>query len=162
MVKVIRWLTAVGFALVTGSAGADVITFSSGSTGPATEGDFTYNTHSGALFSCVVFVCGNPPPDMEGLGTGGVLRVVRSDGGLFTFDGVDAAQAGMGVTTIRFRGVQGSVLQAVDDLLTSGIDGHYVGGTQNSVNLAGVSIDELLIELDASLLGWEAVDNIRL
>ena len=169
MSKLIRWLTAVGFTLVTGSAGADVITFTGGPpgifVGPTVEGAFTYNTQFGGLVLDDCAFCGNPPPDMEGLsGTGGILRVVRTDGGLFTFDGVDAAQNLLGATTIRFRGVKGGLLQAVDDLATTGADDDFAGGSQNSVNLLGVTIDELLIELDSppNSNGFEEVDNIRL
>ena len=137
-----------------------------GFVGPFTEGAFTYNRLSGTLWASPSR--GNPLPDMEGgLDIGlGILRIVRNGGGLFTFDGADVAQFNMGVTAVRFRGVLGAALQDFVDLMTTAANGDFAGGSQGSGLLSGVSIDELLVELD-TVSGdvpppFEAVDNIRL
>jgi PEP-CTERM motif len=173
-----RWalaFTVASMGLASGPTPADVITFSgpTGSfSGSVTEGNFTYNELSDGLFRGGD---GNPAPDMQGeLRTGlsgGVLRIVRNDGGLFTFDGADVARV-ISVTipvssSVRFRGVLNGILQQAVDLETTTSFLDFVGGSQGSGLLGGVPIDELLVELDANFPGgpffsFEAVDNIRL
>src|SRR5262245_33501032 len=164
------WVLAfalAGMGLAGGITRADVITFTGLPfglfTGPVTEGNFTFNRSSGELTSGPI---GLPFPDMEAGSINGILRIVRNDGGLFTFDGADVAQAGLGATAVRFRGVLGGALQNFADLNTTATVFDFAGGSQGSGVLSGVSIDELLVELDATSFErfdlFEAVDNIRL
>src|SRR5262245_39273051 len=102
-------LVLASMGLAGGAKGGDVIAFTGlpagAFTGPRTEGNFIYNTLPGAaLFVNTLF--GNPPPEMNSGVNGGILRIVRNGGGLFTFDGADVSQsASLGATDVRFRGV---------------------------------------------------------
>jgi hypothetical protein len=161
-------------ALLTGGpARADLITFAnipSGDFGPGvttTEGNFAYDVlpGSGTLFGNTS-AAGNPPPHVEaGDPSGGTLRIVRADvsGGLFTFDGLDVAQAfATSSQTVRVFGLLGGVQQGEDDFATSASSDSWL--TLDSANLSGVPIDELLIRLDfsASPFTIEEADNVRL
>jgi hypothetical protein len=168
--KFSRWALAiavVAVGLVGEIAQADVITFTGlpegAYSGSTTEGAFTYSEFSGGLFGAAAR--GNPAPSMEGhvVEEGGILSIVRNDGGLFTFDGADVAQVQFGSVVVRFRGVLDGTLQEFVDLTTSSFSLAFT--SQGSGLLSGVLIDQLLVELDAtedSLQRWEAVDNIRL
>src|SRR5262245_19078430 len=86
-----RWVFALALmGLTAGAARADLITFSGVPggffVGPFSEGAFTYNTAAGTLFADSAN--GNPPPSMSGgILPSATLSIVRTDGGLFTFDG---------------------------------------------------------------------------
>jgi hypothetical protein len=157
--------------LLGGTARADLITFAnvpSGTFGPGvttTEGNFAYDVlaGSGTLFGNTS-AAGNPPPHVEGGDNGGTLQIVRAiPGGLFTFEGLDVAQA-LSTTsqTVRVIGLLGGVQQGEDDFATSATSDSWL--TVDSVNLSGVQIDELRVRLDGSLspFQFEEADNVRL
>ena len=150
------------------SARAGVITFA-GANGtilpgnPQTEGDYTYEALSGGLFRSDSR--GNPAPGLEGRSDldGGLASFKRTDDGLFTFDQVDIAQSGFGeARAVVFEGFLGGVSQGSDSLQTAIGTNFFL--TRSSVNLAGLAIDELQVELDGQLTpnAWEAMDNLVL
>ncbi len=146
-------------------ARADVITFA-GAHGalfagtPTAEGVFTYDVLTGGLFRDWD---GNPDPDMEGYSgvDGGVMTVARNDvaGGLFTFDGADVRFEYDQAYAIKFTGLLGGVVQGVD-LFTTTSDTTWT--THLASNLSGVSIDQLLVTLDAGSDWATDVDNLVL
>jgi hypothetical protein len=153
-------------ALLASAAAADTITFSTASpgvfAGSAIEGDFRYELFSGGLF--IDAANGNPGNEVEGgiAGGGGVLRIVRDDvvGGLFTFDGAHVVQFSFGAVPIVIEGYLGGALQASDSLVTSAANLAHL--SLASVNLNGVTIDELRVVLNATSapFAWEGVDNV--
>jgi PEP-CTERM motif len=157
-----------GISLAAGVTRADVITFDSvveiPFVGPFTEGAFTYNTASGSLFNDAA--TGNPAPAMAGGDApGGILRIVRTDGGLFTFDGADVAHFLWILRVVTFSGVLNGILQNEVNLFTTQNSLDFAGGSQGSGALSGVPINELLVELERNQFNtnqFEAVDNIRL
>jgi len=147
------------------NAHADIITFV-GDLGPIdpgpqfVEGNFRYDVLSGELFRDSD---GNPGPDMEGSSTGGggVLRVVRNDvpGGLFTFDASDIRFEFAQAAQITFAGYLNGMLQATD-VFTTTSDSTWL--TVNSLNLAGIKIDELDVTLNATISTASDIDNLVL
>jgi len=151
-------------SVVPGIAFADTITFSTAIggifTGPTVEGDFRYVLFSGGSF--LDPVNGDPDEVMQGLiaAEGGTLQIVLDAGGQFKFDQATVQQFSFGAVLVAFEGYLGGVLQATDLLLTS--SSNLVFTTLPSVNLNGVTIDELRVILDASStpIAYEGVDNI--
>lgn len=156
---VLSTLAATSFGTV---ASAATIGFSGGPIGspvaPAVEGDFTYSTFSGGLYRDTQ---GNGDAfDMEGCSScgGGVLEIISNlAGGLFTFDGADVASQFDYSTTITFNGLLGGISQGTDSFTTAS-DSTYL--TYGSSALAGVTIDQLLISLDATFSTAEIIDNV--
>jgi hypothetical protein len=174
MFRITALTVTLGLVSAAPAARADIITFAGityASFGPGVttvEGNFAYDVlpGSGMLFGNTSFG-GNPLPHVEGFTNagGGTLRVVRHDvsGGLFTFQGLDVAEYGLGTTqTIHVFGLRGGVQQGVDDFVTTATNNSWL--TKDSLNLSGVAIDELRIRLDAGVggAGWEEADNVRL
>jgi len=152
----------LALGLASTAARSDVITFGPGPIGTpvaaTSEGIFTYDTFSGGLFRDTQ---GNGDAfNMEGLsGVGGVLRVVRNDvaGGLFTFGGSDVAwQFGI-ADTIFFEGFLLGASQGIDSFLTTA-DSAY--STYASSVLAGLSIDELRVTMNAPSGTASVIDNL--
>lgn len=151
-------------SVVPGIVVADTITFSTAIggifSGPTVEGDYRYVLFSGGSF--IDAVNGDPDEVMQGLiaAEGGTFRIVLDAGGQFTFDQATVQQFSFGAVPVAFEGYLGGVLQATDLLLTSSTNLDYT--TLSSVNLNGVTIDELRVILDASsaAVAYEGVDNI--
>jgi hypothetical protein len=171
-------VSAVAAIVVASPSFANTITFDSASytgagfAGSVTENGFTYSTLSGAL---VVNLYGNPGHDMEGLsvGGGGVLKVVSASGGDFTFNGLDFSaynQSGSGSQTLQVEGfLNGSLVGTGQYTLsnTSVYSPMYPTWTTEAASiLAGVTISELDIPLNAGIVGGNAfhqnIDNIVL
>ena len=163
---VLYLLLVVAFAsAVPASAYADTITFV-GPIGPidpgnpTVEGIFRYDVLSGQLFRDSD---GNPGEDMEGSsgGGGGVLRVVRNDmvGGLFTFDASDIRFEYDMAVQITFTGLLNGITQGTD-VFTTTADSTWT--TVDSINLAGVDINELEVTLIASPTTATDIDNLVL
>jgi hypothetical protein len=146
--------------------------FGGGFTGPITESGFTYTKASGGLF---VESFGHPGHDMEGTAIegGGVLDIVQSSSGAFTFFSLDyAAYAGTGVgsQTLHITGYLGGLAVGADTYTlanTSSASPAFSNWTLESASsLAGVKIDDLKITLNGGLtdssLFFQAVDNVVL
>jgi hypothetical protein len=169
--------TAIAATVVAGGlaspAFANTITFEtapfgSGFTGPVTENGFTYSTLSGGLF---VNTFGNPGQDMEGTENvgGGVLKIVSATGGNFNFNNIDFAawnSLGAGSQTLMVEGFLGGSLVGTDQYTlanTSTFDPTYTNWTTEAASvLAGKTISELDISLNAGNLFLEAIDNVVL
>jgi len=147
-----------------GASGGDLV-FGGGS-----EAGFDYTVQTGALF---VNGYGNPATNLEGnieLG-GGVVDFVASDAGLFAFQSLDYAawkSSGTGSQVLTVRGwLDGAELAADTFQLdnTSVFDPAYSNWTLfAAVNLAGLSIDQLSVELaagnDQGFNYLQTIDNV--
>jgi hypothetical protein len=173
-----RALGGGAMALLLGAAPgqAAIITFATAPTGtfsgPVTEDGFTYRTESGALF---VDTLGDPTGhDMEGSSGsgGGVLSI--TDGGDFTYSGLDfaaydSAGSSSGTQTLTVSGFLNGVLAGTDRYTltsTNGANPTYSNWSAETASvLAGQRIDDLLITLDAGsapAFYYAAIDNIAL
>jgi hypothetical protein len=136
-------------------------------TGPVVEDGFVYDLLPGSPFTDRLWgedsIGGNPVPHMEGHDDNGTLRIVKSGGGNFTFDGADIAQWELPLTTVTFEGFLGGISQGTDSYVTSAAND--VWSSHTSVVLSGVHIDELRVVLNGGSSGldpFEQVDNIVL
>jgi hypothetical protein len=170
------------FALGATGAEATTITFDTAPlgnfTGSVTEAGFTYSLASGGLW---VSANGNPGHDMEGnYGTpgGGVLDVVSSTpGATFTFQGTDFAAVGSSPFNISFpfgltvTGYLGGTAVGTDTYtLATSTNGTYNWVSETANTLAGLSIDDLKIDLAGvsahitvtPSIAYAAIDNLQL
>jgi hypothetical protein len=141
-------------------------------TGPVTENGFTYATDSGFLY---VDQYGNPGQDMEGqvAGGGGVLDIVSASAGDFKFSGLDYAaydSSDSGSQTLSITGyLSGSPVGTESYTLanTNVFNPTYANWTtENASGLAGVTIDDLKITLNAgggeTASFLQGIDNVNL
>lgn len=170
------YLPFAALALVLGAvpAHAAVITFATAApgtfSGSVTQDGFTYGTQSGQLY---VDTLGDPSGhDMEGSigGGGGVLAI--TDGGVFTYSGLDfaaydSAGSSSGSQTLTVSGYLDGVLVGTDRYKltsTNGANPTYSNwSAETATVLAGRRIDDLLITLDAGStpdFHNAAIDNI--
>jgi hypothetical protein len=154
---------------------ANVITFETAPFGvqffgPVTEDGFTYSLLFGALHATS---SGIPGQDMEGFAVsrflqGGVLKIVKADGGNFVFDSLNFAvfaSFGGGSQTLDVNGSLGGTSVGTDQ---------YTPFNTNfwNLGLASVLAGKTLSELDIPLnvihqfegisSSWEAIDNVVL
>ena len=155
------------------SAHAAVITFETappgpGFTGPITENGFTYSTLSGGLY---VNDLGNPGQDMEGseVNGGGILNIVSAGSPDFTFSGLDYAAyagTGSGSQTLTVTGLLGGSIIGTDTYTlanTNIFSPKYSNWTTELANnLAGKTINDLHITLNAGNGFIQNIDNVRL
>lgn len=159
------------------AANAAVITFSGaptgpGFTGPVAESGYSYSTLSGGLY---VEDFGNPGLDMEGNHStnGGVLNVVSSTAGDFTFAGVDFAAYSATITSgdvLTVTGLLNGTVVGTDtyDLNFSGnfnASSEYADWTHEVASvLAGETINDLQITLygNNASFSFSAIDNLVL
>jgi hypothetical protein len=153
---------------------ANVITFETaplgGFTSPVTENGFTYSKLSGGL---EVDGLGNPGHDMAGAGgvalfLGGVLKIVSATGGDFTFDSIDFSA----FQSTSPTGSQTLVVKGLLDASTVGMDTYTLANTNDipytnwttelASVLAGKTLSELDITLNAGLHFTESIDNVVL
>ncbi len=150
-------LAAFVLALFSGAAHASTITFNTVTfgdfTGPVTENGFTYSTLTGNLFATSA---GNPGNDMAGdSGTnGGILDIKSATSANFNFAQVDFAaegDPGLGQELI-VEGFRNGSMVALDAILLHNSDTLPLNWiTMDAIHLAGVTIDELQITLNADL-----------
>jgi hypothetical protein len=163
-------LAAFVLALFSGAAHADTITFDNATfgpfTGPVTENGYTYSTLAGSLF---VTILGNPGNDMEGAGgtNGGILDIKSATSTNFTFAKVDFSAFGesIGTESLFVEGFRNGAIVAFDTYLRSNLSTIPLNWvTENASNLAGVTIDELQITLNAdpANLNTANIDNVVL
>jgi hypothetical protein len=167
-------LAAFSVALFSGAAHAATITFDTGTptpfgssfTGSITENGYIYSTLSGSLF---LNTSGNPGKDMEGNEEfgGGILNIVSATSANFTFAGIDfsAFGAGGGSETLTVTGLLNGVVEGVATytLADSTAFPYSNWTTENASALAGVTINDLHITLNADANGHSAnVDNVVL
>lgn len=166
-------IAAAGACAIASTALASTITFEtaphgSGFTGPMTESGYTYSTLSGGLY---VNQYGNPGQDLEGAESvgGGIVKIVAAGGGDFNFASLDFAaydQSGAGSQTLTVNGLLGGSLVATDTFTlanTATYQPQYANWTTELASaLAGASIDELDIVLNAGQVFSENIDNVVL
>jgi PEP-CTERM motif len=168
-------LTACILALLSGAAHAATITFETGPTtsfgsafsGSIAESGYTYSTASGSLF--LTSSSGNPGKDMEGNEEfgGGVLNIVSTSSGDFTFAGLDFSAFGAsGTETVTVAGFLKGVLEGTDTytLASSSVFPYSNWTSEIASNLAGISINDLKITLPANGTARDSsnIDNVVL
>ena len=174
---VLATVFGLGALSIGAQAQASTITFGGANpgvfSGSVAEAGYTYSSASGALYSNIY---GNPGEDMEGYGAGGggVLSIVSSTAGTFTYSGLDFAaydSSGGGDQTLTVSGYLGGALVATDAYTltsTATIGTSYANWTPESASaLSGQTIDELLISMDGSVPAdsdyfYTAIDNVNL
>jgi PEP-CTERM motif len=158
----LMFAAALAFAvLAPGGAAAATITFETaapgpGFLGPVIEDGFTYSTLSGGLYVNSVGVTGTSQ-DMEGQETagGGTLRIVSATlGSTFSFLGLDIApfSPALGPVTVTVNGFLLGIAVASDSYTFNGTGAIPYDNwtTQLAIALAGLTIDELQIQLPAA------------
>lgn len=174
MARVLLSLALLLWPVAAAPASAVVIGFDAESVtgawnGPGAEGGFAYSRLAGGLWLQAIDSAstgGNPVPHMEGLlgAGGGTLRIVRTGGGGFLFDGADVAQVFLksgAARSVTFQGLLDGRTVGTDLFATAAVSNAWV--SHASVALAGLVIDELRIILDTAQASvTEAVDNIAL
>ena len=134
-------LTALVLTLPVLSASASTIDFDTlpGSNGDAflsyTEGGYTVDAVSGGYNVGTVF--GHPVPDIFNPDGTGTIRVTKTSGTpLFTFSGVDLANAAFGSEGYLVTGwLGGSLVFTTSDLLTNNFDTYATGFSGEVIDL---------------------------